>query len=177
MCARPGQDTATSVSGTVNTYFQASGNLSAGATTMVLGTRDTRGSATPVSVGDLIMVIQMQDGAINTSNNANYGSGSGNGQGTTSLGNAGRYEFVCADTVSGSVVTFAPALANSYVNAAATTTSGQRRYQIIRVPQCSPMLAPLLTVVPLQVFALHLAMAKGLDADQPRNLAKSVTVE
>jgi glucosamine--fructose-6-phosphate aminotransferase (isomerizing) len=39
------------------------------------------------------------------------------------------------------------------------------------------MLAPLLTVVPLQVFALHLAMAKGLDADQPRNLAKSVTVE
>lgn len=135
MCARPGQDTATSVSGTVNTYFQASGNLSAGATTMVLGTRDTRGSATPVSVGDLIMVIQMQDGAINTSNNANYGSGSGNGQGTTSPGNAGRYEFVRADTVSGSVVTFAPALANSYVNAAATTTSGQRRYQIIRVPQ------------------------------------------
>jgi glucosamine--fructose-6-phosphate aminotransferase (isomerizing) len=49
--------------------------------------------------------------------------------------------------------------------------------EIIRVPQCSPMLAPLLTVVPLQVFALHLAMAKGLDADQPRNLAKSVTVE
>ena len=49
--------------------------------------------------------------------------------------------------------------------------------EIIRVPECSPLLAPLLTVVPLQVFALHLAMAKGLDADQPRNLAKSVTVE
>ncbi|OPZ84831.1 MAG: Glutamine--fructose-6-phosphate aminotransferase (isomerizing) [bacterium ADurb.Bin429] len=47
----------------------------------------------------------------------------------------------------------------------------------MKVPQCSPMLAPLLTVVPLQVFALHLAMAKGLDVDQPRNLAKSVTVE
>ena len=41
----------------------------------------------------------------------------------------------------------------------------------------SPLLAPLLTVVPLQVFALHLSTAKGLDVDQPRNLAKSVTVE
>ncbi|NHA68392.1 glutamine--fructose-6-phosphate transaminase (isomerizing) [Phycicoccus flavus] len=49
--------------------------------------------------------------------------------------------------------------------------------EVIRIPQCSPMLAPLLAVVPLQVFALHLASAKGLDVDQPRNLAKSVTVE
>ncbi|MDE9367194.1 glutamine--fructose-6-phosphate transaminase (isomerizing) [Luteipulveratus sp. YIM 133132] len=49
--------------------------------------------------------------------------------------------------------------------------------EIIRVPATSPMLAPLLTVVPLQVFALHLSTAKGLDVDQPRNLAKSVTVE
>ena len=49
--------------------------------------------------------------------------------------------------------------------------------EVIRIPQCSPMLAPLLAVVPLQVFALHLATAKGLDVDQPRNLAKSVTVE
>ena len=39
------------------------------------------------------------------------------------------------------------------------------------------LLAPLVTTVPLQVFACHLAMAKGLDVDQPRNLAKSVTVE
>ena len=49
--------------------------------------------------------------------------------------------------------------------------------EVIRVPQCSPLLQPLLTVVPLQVFALHLSTAKGLDVDQPRNLAKSVTVE
>jgi glucosamine--fructose-6-phosphate aminotransferase (isomerizing) len=49
--------------------------------------------------------------------------------------------------------------------------------EVIRVPQTSPLLAPLLTVVPLQVFALHLSTAKGLDVDQPRNLAKSVTVE
>lgn len=49
--------------------------------------------------------------------------------------------------------------------------------EVVRVPQTSPLLAPLLTVVPLQVFALHLSTAKGLDVDQPRNLAKSVTVE
>jgi glucosamine--fructose-6-phosphate aminotransferase (isomerizing) len=49
--------------------------------------------------------------------------------------------------------------------------------EVIYVPATSPLLAPLLTVVPLQVFALWLSTAKGLDVDQPRNLAKSVTVE
>ncbi len=49
--------------------------------------------------------------------------------------------------------------------------------EIIRVPATSALLAPLVTTVPLQVFAAELATAKGLDVDQPRNLAKSVTVE
>jgi glucosamine--fructose-6-phosphate aminotransferase (isomerizing) len=49
--------------------------------------------------------------------------------------------------------------------------------EVIRVPASPTLLAPLLTVVPLQVFACELATAKGLDVDQPRNLAKSVTVE
>lgn len=49
--------------------------------------------------------------------------------------------------------------------------------EVIRIPTCPPLLAPLLAVVPLQVFALELSRAKGLDVDQPRNLAKSVTVE
>ena len=49
--------------------------------------------------------------------------------------------------------------------------------EVIRVPHSSPLLQPLLTIIPLQVFALHLSTAKGLDVDQPRNLAKSVTVE
>jgi glucosamine--fructose-6-phosphate aminotransferase (isomerizing) len=48
---------------------------------------------------------------------------------------------------------------------------------VIRVPATPPLLAPLVTTVPLQVFACELARAKGLDVDQPRNLAKSVTVE
>ena len=49
--------------------------------------------------------------------------------------------------------------------------------EVLRVPLTGPMFEPLLAVVPLQIFAMALATAKGLDVDQPRNLAKSVTVE
>ncbi|MEO8528022.1 MAG: glutamine--fructose-6-phosphate transaminase (isomerizing) [Pseudolysinimonas sp.] len=49
--------------------------------------------------------------------------------------------------------------------------------EVIRIPFAGPLFEPLLAVVPLHVFAMELATAKGLDVDQPRNLAKSVTVE
>ena len=49
--------------------------------------------------------------------------------------------------------------------------------EVIRSPLAGAMFEPLLAVVPLQIFAMALATAKGLDVDQPRNLAKSVTVE
>lgn len=49
--------------------------------------------------------------------------------------------------------------------------------QVFHVPETQPLLMPLLTTVPLQIFACALAGAKGYDVDQPRNLAKSVTVE
>jgi glucosamine--fructose-6-phosphate aminotransferase (isomerizing) len=49
--------------------------------------------------------------------------------------------------------------------------------EIIRVPVTPTLLSPLVTTVPLQVFACELATARGHDVDQPRNLAKSVTVE
>ncbi|AEG43484.1 glutamine--fructose-6-phosphate transaminase (isomerizing) [Isoptericola variabilis] len=54
-----------------------------------------------------------------------------------------------------------------------------RKYadEIFWIPQSPTLLQPLLAVVPLQIFAMALATAKGLDVDQPRNLAKSVTVE
>lgn len=48
---------------------------------------------------------------------------------------------------------------------------------VIRYPETRTLFAPLLTIIPLQIFACELATAKGLDVDQPRNLAKSVTVE
>ncbi|MCU1416758.1 MAG: glmS [Schumannella sp.] len=49
--------------------------------------------------------------------------------------------------------------------------------EVIRIPYAGPLFEPLLGVVPLHIFAMELATAKGLDVDQPRNLAKSVTVE
>jgi glucosamine--fructose-6-phosphate aminotransferase (isomerizing) len=49
--------------------------------------------------------------------------------------------------------------------------------EVIRVPRTDWMLAPLLAVVPLQLLAYHIARLRGLNIDQPRNLAKTVTVE
>ncbi len=49
--------------------------------------------------------------------------------------------------------------------------------EVIEVPECHPELTPILTVVPLQLLAYHIAVHRGCDVDQPRNLAKSVTVE
>jgi glucosamine--fructose-6-phosphate aminotransferase (isomerizing) len=48
---------------------------------------------------------------------------------------------------------------------------------VLSVPQTDPLLQPILNVVPLQLLAYHIADFKGTDVDQPRNLAKSVTVE
>lgn len=48
---------------------------------------------------------------------------------------------------------------------------------LIRIPESHELLQPILSIVPLQVFAYEMAVARGNDVDQPRNLAKSVTVE
>jgi glutamine---fructose-6-phosphate transaminase (isomerizing) len=48
---------------------------------------------------------------------------------------------------------------------------------IIHIPKTRHKLSPLLTVVPLQLLAYHIAVLRGCDVDTPRNLAKSVTVE
>jgi glucosamine--fructose-6-phosphate aminotransferase (isomerizing) len=49
--------------------------------------------------------------------------------------------------------------------------------EVFEIPETHQLFTPFLTVLPLQLFAYHAAAAKGLDVDQPRNLAKSVTVE
>ncbi len=48
---------------------------------------------------------------------------------------------------------------------------------MIYVPRASPLLNPDLTIIPMQILAYHIAVRRGCDVDQPRNLAKSVTVE
>jgi glucosamine--fructose-6-phosphate aminotransferase (isomerizing) len=64
----------------------------------------------------------------------------------------------------------------------AITTAGNTRLaplvdDVIEVPLNHDLLMPVLTVVPLQLFAYHCAVLRGCDVDKPRNLAKSVTVE
>ena len=49
--------------------------------------------------------------------------------------------------------------------------------EVVYVPDADWLLQPLLAVVPLQLLAYHIARARGLNVDQPRNLAKTVTVE
>ncbi len=48
---------------------------------------------------------------------------------------------------------------------------------VVQIPAADPFLTPLLSVIPLQLLAYHIAALRGCDVDQPRNLAKSVTVE
>jgi glucosamine--fructose-6-phosphate aminotransferase (isomerizing) len=64
----------------------------------------------------------------------------------------------------------------------AVATEGNKQIRelvehVIYVPQAPELLAPLIEVVPLQLLAYHIAVRRGCDVDQPRNLAKSVTVE
>ena len=56
-------------------------------------------------------------------------------------------------------------------------SAGQGAWATIEVPEADPLIAPLLYAVPVQLLAYYMALAKGTDVDQPRNLAKSVTVE
>jgi glucosamine--fructose-6-phosphate aminotransferase (isomerizing) len=48
---------------------------------------------------------------------------------------------------------------------------------VLEVPHCDPLIAPIIYTIPLQLLSYHVAVIKGTDVDQPRNLAKSVTVE
>jgi glucosamine--fructose-6-phosphate aminotransferase (isomerizing) len=48
---------------------------------------------------------------------------------------------------------------------------------VIKIPKVHPMLSPIISVIPMQLLAYHIAVRRGADVDQPRNLAKSVTVE
>ncbi|MBB4633005.1 glutamine--fructose-6-phosphate transaminase (isomerizing) [Sphingosinicella soli] len=62
-------------------------------------------------------------------------------------------------------------------DAAGIAKAGDGAIATIEMPDCHPLIQPLVYAVPVQLLAYHVAVAKGTDVDQPRNLAKSVTVE
>jgi glucosamine--fructose-6-phosphate aminotransferase (isomerizing) len=57
------------------------------------------------------------------------------------------------------------------------TAVREKADEVIEIPACDELLSPVLAIVPLQLFAYHVADRRGCDVDQPRNLAKTVTVE
>ena len=148
LCATPGKDGVENVSNVVNTYFVggAPGEVaSPGQNTLNLPSSNANGATIPITPGDMLMIIQMQDATIDPDNDATYGSGDAinDGSGATGIGNSGLYEFVRATNtvpVSGGVLEFegggaGGGLKNNYVNAAPTPTQGRRTFQVVRVPQ------------------------------------------
>jgi len=146
-CATPAHDSAGgTLSGNVNTYYAPSAPvvLSPGAKTVTLGAAS--GSITPVAIGDLLLVIQMQDATINFTNTGAYGDGAPGdpATGASNVNSSGRYEFVTATnavSTAGGALTFSGAgpgggLLNTYTKAAYLAgVQGQRTFQVIRVPQ------------------------------------------
>ena len=134
--AVPGFTGPASPSGIVNSYYPGISTASAGSTTVVVGTIDGRGNATPIAAGDLVVIMQMQDASINSSNSASYG-GTTAGQGYTALNSAGAYEYAAVTSFSGGLITLATGLINTYRSASANSISGQKTFQVVRVPQYS----------------------------------------
>jgi glucosamine--fructose-6-phosphate aminotransferase (isomerizing) len=62
-------------------------------------------------------------------------------------------------------------------DAAGVKQAGKAIWMHLLIPDCEPVIHPIVAVIPLQLLAYHVAIEKGTDVDQPRNLAKSVTVE
>lgn len=133
ICAVPASDGDQSISGVVNTYYEGANSVSAGSTSITVGA--SSGVINPLATGDLVIIMQMQDAQFNSSNSNAYGSGGASGRGYTALNQTGRYEFARVDSVIGSSVTLSEGLTYSYTNADATLTRGQRRFQVIKVPQ------------------------------------------
>ena len=151
-CAAPGLD---GINYSTPSYFAGAATTGASATSVSVGAiRTGAGAGTaPLGVGDLVMIIQMQDGTFNTANSTAFGANDATGRGYTSLGNAGKFEFRRVTSVAGGIIGIDTALQNIYTRAAptaaGTAASGQRRFQVIRVPQFSNVTLPAgTTVVP-----------------------------
>ena len=142
ICAVPGSDGSASLSGAINTYHPGAASVSAGTSSITLGAINPNGNTTPISKGDKLLIIQMQDAEINSTNTDAYGNGSPGGaaSGSTALNTAGYYQYVVADNdvpTSGGTLQVKEPLEYTFTNADATASTGQRRFQVIRLPQHS----------------------------------------
>ena len=122
----------------VNTYYPGTGGPVAGTTSLSVGPVDSRGNATPISTGDLVLIIQIQGADINSTNTDAYGDNSpgapASGYLSTNL-TAGHYEYNTVAGITGSVITFGYSLANSYFDRDFTPTNSIQKYEVIRIPR------------------------------------------
>ena len=133
--ADPGDEGTATESGTPGPllYFQPSGSVNAGTSSITLT------STAGLAAGDMVLVIQMQGAGINSTNSNSYGDGVAGNPASGFLNDAnltaGRFEYAAVASVAGNTINLATPLVNNYVRANASGTIGQRRYQVIRVPQ------------------------------------------
>ncbi|MBS1655491.1 MAG: hypothetical protein JSU05_11640, partial [Bacteroidetes bacterium] len=132
-----GTTTISSASQIINSYYPGQGNPAVGASSLTVGSIDARGSATTLSTGDLVLIIQMQGADINSANSSSYGDGVSGGAAsgylTTNL-YAGYYEYNSVASVSGSTINLSYSLANNYYTRA-FASGAIRTYQVIRIPR------------------------------------------
>jgi hypothetical protein len=128
--------------GVLNTYYPGVGTWAAGSTHVHVNTTAVLGLGQNIAVGDMLLLIQMQDADINTTNTAAYGALAGTG-----LNSSGLFEYVVAQNavtvgsganvnlnVTGANAGVGPfGTLNAYRSAAATATAGQRTFQVVKV--------------------------------------------
>ncbi len=133
-----GSVTISIVNNIVNSYYPGTGNPVAGTTSLTIGTLDSRGNSTPISSGDLLLIIQMQGADIDTTNSDAYGDAASGAPASGYQGanlKAGYYEYNTVTSVAGSTITFSYPLANNYFNRDFTSANSIQSYQVIRVPR------------------------------------------
>ncbi len=153
-CATPGKDgplTVTAANQIVNTYYSGNLSVAAGSTTVRVGAvRNAAGTEVPIAAGDVVLIMQMQGADLNVTDTNAYGDGVAGGAASGNLTanlTAGRYEYAIVEgtAVSGTntTLTLKKPLAYAYENVTfgniSGTQTGQRRFQVIRVPQYSTL--------------------------------------
>jgi hypothetical protein len=123
-----------------NDYWPGTANAAVNATAVTIGAQRTGAGAggNQIAIGDMVMVIQMQDATINTADSAAYGSGGATGAGYTAARQTGLYEYAVATnaiTAAGGTLNLSKPLLNAY-NMTTSTGQSSPTFQIIRVPNC-----------------------------------------
>lgn len=167
------------LSGVVNDYWPGGGSPAVGTSSITLGPGRAGSAGTSINAGDLVLIIQMQDADIDSTNSSAYGAGGTTGAGSTAVNRSGLYEYVVATNSvgpAGGNLSFTPALSNSYRSRNASAGNGQSTWQAIRIPSHFAATASNVTAPPWNgttggVVALDVAAALTLSGTKAIDVA------